>query len=123
MASQPIETKRAVPAAPTAHSGSPVLAVLRTAAVATAILGTVYQAGQLLGFSASSLPRPSFLQPQAAPFPSQAQVIDQRSFNALPHVLPSTEFNGTSKVCPSPFLRPSVPLLLLLCAPFLKTTC
>lgn len=116
MASQQAKPGRVAPSAPAARSsGSGARSILFIAAAAYLFISLAYRTSQVLGFtslSVSNLPRPAFLQPKPAPVPSQAQVIDQRSFNALSHVPPSTEFNGTSKVGSSSFnlrrLLPSV---------------
>ena len=89
------ERTASTPATPAARS--PVIGVLWAVVVAAAVLGPLYQASQLLGLSL-----PLSLLSRPAAIPSQAQLIDQRTFNVLPHVPPPSQFNGSSKVPISP---------------------
>ncbi|CAK7217699.1 hypothetical protein SBRCBS47491_003259 [Sporothrix bragantina] len=89
----------------------PGFSLLRTAALSTAIIGTLYQAGQQFGFS---LPTPQFLQPKPGPLPPLAQVIDQRTFNVLPYVPPASQYNAFS----NPFTLPGHTSESLLERPF-----
>ncbi|KJR88275.1 gluconolactonase [Sporothrix schenckii 1099-18] len=118
MASRPAKPeKSASPAPVTRWYNSGALSTLFIVAATYLFFAVTYQASHVLGFSVpllSRLPRPSFLQPKAATIPSHAQVIDQRAFNALPHVPPSTEFNGTGQ----PFVPPGHTLDSLKARPF-----